>query len=434
MNQEDILLRMIPKSLNLNLRGLPRSATLAINERSKALQAEGRRVFRFGLGQSPFPVPEPVVQTLRDHAAEKDYLAVEGLPALREAVARFHREKDKAAVTADGVLIGPGSKELMFLLQVAFYGDLVVPTPCWVSYGPQARILGRKVVTLPTRWADRWRLMPRQIESMCRQDEQRPRVLILNYPGNPEGASYTTSELEEIAHVAREHRVIILSDEIYGLLNHKGDHVSIARYYPEGTIISGGLSKWCGAGGWRLGTFAFPSALGWLREAMAAAASETYTSVSAPIQYAAVTAFEGGPEIDHYLHHSRRVLHALGQWVAARLQSAGVRVHPPEGAFYLMLDFSGLRAELEARGVRGSRRLVARLLEEAGVAILPGADFEREDAELMARMAYVDFDGAAALAASEAVSPDLALGEAFLKRHCANVVDGVEALVAWLAG
>ncbi|MFN3200266.1 MAG: pyridoxal phosphate-dependent aminotransferase [Bradymonadia bacterium] len=423
---------MIPKSLNLNLRGLPRSATLAINERSKALQAEGRRVYRFGLGQSPFPVPESVVQTLRDHAAEKDYLDVAGLPALREAVARFHRTRDHAAVTADGVLIGPGSKELMFLLQVAFYGDLVVPTPCWVSYGPQARILGRKVVTLPTRWEDRWRLMPHQLEAMCRQDEQRPRVLILNYPGNPEGASYNQTELEQIAEVARTHRVVILSDEIYGLLHHDGNHTSIARYYPEGTIISGGLSKWCGAGGWRLGTFAFPSALSWLRDAMAAAASETYTSVSAPIQYAAVTAFDGGPEIEDYLYHSRRILKALGRWIATTLAALGIKVHSPEGAFYLMLDYSALRDSLEAKGIRGSRALVERLLDDTGVAILPGADFERADDELMARMAYVDFDGEAALKAS-AARPDGDLDEGFLRQWCAPVYEGVTAMAGWLS-
>lgn len=124
---------MIPRSLNLNLRGLPQSATLVINRRSKELAAQGKEIFAFGLGQSPFPVPEPVVEALRRHAGEKDYLPVEGLPALREAVAAFHRRNDYSGVTADGVLIGPGSKELMFLLQLAFYGDLLVPTPCWVS-------------------------------------------------------------------------------------------------------------------------------------------------------------------------------------------------------------------------------------------------------------------------------------------------------------
>jgi len=97
----------------------------------------------------------------------------------------------------------------------------------------------------------------------------RPRILVLNYPGNPDGLTYSSDELKEIAQVARKYELILLSDEIYGQLNHKGEHVSVARFYPEGTIISSGLSKWCGAGGWRLGTFSFPRDLDWLLDAMA---------------------------------------------------------------------------------------------------------------------------------------------------------------------
>ena len=113
-------------SLNLNVRGLSQSATLAINEHSNALRGEGRRIYKMGLGQSPFPVPSVVVDALKLHAHEKDYLPVNGLPALCEAVAEFHRMKDRVEVHSEHVLVGPGSKELMFLLQVAFYGELLL--------------------------------------------------------------------------------------------------------------------------------------------------------------------------------------------------------------------------------------------------------------------------------------------------------------------
>ena len=425
---------MIPRSLNLNLRGLPQSATLSINQRSIALQREGRTVYRFGLGQSPFPVPDPVVAALAEHAAEKDYLPVEGLPALREAVADFHRRLDGASVSAEGVLIGPGSKELMFLAQLAFYGDLVVPTPCWVSYGPQARIIGRAVKTIPTTREERWRLSGARLAEHCSGDPGRPRLLILNYPGNPDGDSYSEVELAALAEAAREHGVIVLSDEIYGLTHHAGEHRSIARYYPEGTIISGGLSKWCGAGGWRVGTFAFPEPLYWLRDAIAAAASETYTSVSAPVQYAAVTAFRGGPTIEDYLTHSRRVLGALGVEITRRLRAAGVRLQDPVGAFYLWLDFEGLADRLAERGVTDSATLCGRLLAEAGVAILPGVSFERPPEELTARLAYVDFDGGVALAESRAVPLDEPLPAEALERCCGKVLAGIDALCGWLRG
>ena len=125
-------------SLNLNIRGLRQSATLAINERCRELAREGARISNLGLGQSPFPVPQPVVDALKLYAGEKDYLPVKGLRELRGAVAKFHREKDQIEADPDLVLVGPGSKELMFLLQLVFYGDIILPTPCWVSYVPQA--------------------------------------------------------------------------------------------------------------------------------------------------------------------------------------------------------------------------------------------------------------------------------------------------------
>ncbi len=126
-------------NLNLRVRGLGKSPTVAINEHSDRLRAEGREVFKLGLGQSPFPVPRVVVEALRDNAHQKDYLAVQGLLPLREAVASYHQRKHGVNVGAEDVLIGPGSKELMFILQLVYYGDLVIPTPSWVSYAPQAR-------------------------------------------------------------------------------------------------------------------------------------------------------------------------------------------------------------------------------------------------------------------------------------------------------
>jgi aspartate aminotransferase len=128
--------------INLNVRGMRRSATVAINERCNELLANGREIFKLGLGQSPFPVPECVVEQLRINAFQKDYLPVAGLKALREAVAGYHHNRDGFPATADDVLIGPGSKELMFLLQLVYYGEVVIPTPAWVSYAPQAQIIG----------------------------------------------------------------------------------------------------------------------------------------------------------------------------------------------------------------------------------------------------------------------------------------------------
>lgn len=420
-------------SLNLNTRGLGPSATLRINEQSEAMRNAGRVVHKLGLGQSPFPIPAAVVDALRGHAHEKAYLPVKGLPELRRAVADFHRRKDGVGARAEGVLVGPGSKELMFLLQLVYYGDILLPTPCWVSYGPQAKIIGRNVRLIHTTWEQRWRITAELLGEFIKRDDDdyRPRLLILNYPGNPDGDTYSVDELERLAAVARRHEIILLSDEIYGQLHHRGEHVSVARFYPEGTIISSGLSKWCGAGGWRLGTFTFPESLDWLLEAMSVVASETYTSVCAPVQHAAVRAFAGGVRIERYLWHARRILAALGAACVALLRTAGIRVHMPTGGFYLFLDFSPLADRLAARNIHGGRALCSRLLEERGVAILPGADFERPADELTARLAYVNFDGAQALAASETIPLDAPLPESFVEQWCGATIGAVRLIADW---
>jgi aspartate aminotransferase len=373
---------------------------------------------------------------LRANAHQKDYLPVRGLPALRQAVAEFHRRVDQVDVRPEGVLIGPGSKELMFLLQLCFYGEIIVPTPCWVSYVPQARIIGREVRLVPTRYEDAWKVTPEALDRFLagEHDPYRPRLLVLNYPANPHGGTYTKEDLEGIASVARRYSLLLLSDEIYGQLHYAGGHVSVGRYYPEGTILSSGLSKWCGAGGWRLGTFAFPPRLDWLLEAMAAVASETYTAVSAPIQHAAVSAFLGGAPIERYLLHVRRILGALGRRCADELLRAGIRVHPAEGAFYLFPDFAPLADRLAARRIRDSVTLCDRLLEETAVAVLPGEAFGRPAVELTLRLAYVDFDGARALAASETVPLDQPLPDSFVDQFCPGPATACGRIAHWAAG
>lgn len=421
-------------SLNLNVRGLGQSPTLAIKDKCRALVREGRHVYDFGLGQSPFPVPGSVVDTLRLNAPEKDYLPVRGLPALREAVAQYHRTKDEIDSSPDGVIVGPGSKELLFILNLVYYGEILLTPPCWVTYWPQAKILGRRFSLIHTDFESQWKLTAESLDRSLGMagDDDRPRLLVLNYPSNPTGLTYTADELKQLAEVARRYNVIVLSDEIYGRLHFSGEHVSIARFYPEGTIVSSGLSKWCGAGGWRLGTFTCPRELDWLVDAMAAVASETYTSVSAPIQYAAIRAFQCGVEIERYLWHARRVLKAVAQAIVPLLQQGGVRVHAPQGGFYVFLDFSNHAESLAARKIKDGTELCRRLIDETGVAILPATSFGQSRGQLAARLAFIDFDGGAAMAASENIALDAPLPPEFAERHCRNVIEGTKTLVAWL--
>jgi len=414
--------------LNLNIRGMGESATLAINERSRRMMAEGREVFRLGLGQSPFPVPQHVRDSLARNAHQKDYLPVKGLPALREAVVDWVSRTEGLNYSPDNVLVGPGTKELMFLVQLVYYGDLVIPSPSWVSYAPQARIIGRHIHWLRTRPETGLGVETDALEELCQSDPGRPRLLILNSPSNPTGLCYDEDQLQALADVLRKYRVLALSDEIYSGTHFTDGHRSLARYYPEGTIISNGLSKWCGAGGWRLGFFVFPRELGWLADAMAAVASETFTSTSAPIQHAAVTALEDRPEMQSYLHASRNILSNLAEYAQRNLSDAGVRVNPPSGGFYLFPQFEHHRESLVRRGIGDGARFCEQLLTDTGVAVLPGHCFGRSPRELSARIAVVDFDGDAALERA-ALEP---VDQAFVQRHCRRVTGAIDRMVAWL--
>lgn len=406
------------------LRTLNHSETLLINERSDELEATGK-VHRFGFGQSPFPVPEPLRQALARHAHEKAYAPVQGLPALRQAAARFHGQEDQVDWHADRVVIGPGSKLLIYAVLAAFKrAEVALISPSWVSYEPQAHLAGHPVSRLTTRADDQWRLLPQTLARFCakRADTTRPLILILNSPGNPSGTSYEEDHLRALTEVLRRYQVLVISDEIYGRLRHDGEHRSLARYYPEGTVVTGGLSKWCGAGGWRLGIMHIPEALADdLLPGLKGVASETWSCVASPIQHAAMEAYTPSAELTRYVQRQREVLSLIGQEAAARLNAAQVHTALPTGGFYLMPDFSPHRERLRARGIDSAHDLCERLLGEARVALLPGSAFGMPTGDLTARLSYVNFDGAAALTRD---TP--------LDHVAAPVMAGIDAIIQWL--
>lgn len=409
------------------------SAALAMAERIEGLSARGIDVARLALGQSPFPVPPAMIEALRAAAAVRDYQPVKGLPALRRAVAESTERRLGIDRTADDVLVGPGSKELLFLLLTVWGGEIVMPSPAWVPYAPQARVLGRTLVSLPTRAENGWLATASEIDEALSAPGDAPRLLVLNNPSNPSGLAYRADDLRDIAAVARRHRAVVLSDEIYAELHHKGAHQSIARWYPEATILSGGLSKWTGAGGWRLGAFVFPEELRVVLEAMARVASETYTSTSAPIQHAAVVAFQPSEAMERYLANVRRVLSLLGRHVGRRLTQAGLHCPQPNAAFYVFADFGAHREKLAARGIRGSAALAEWLLADAAIASLPGVAFGRPEEELTIRLAYVDFDGTRALDAVSVIPREQPLEESFLRGYTPRVLAALERLQRALA-
>ena len=267
------------------------SATLALNEESNRLKKSGKKIYKFGFGQSPFPIPESIILALKTNANKHAYLPMEGLEELRSAIADYLNKNNNNNFNKEDILIGPGTKELMFLTQIAFQGEILLPAPSWVSYLPQALIAKNKVHWIQTTSNSNWFPTVKQIENKIKSIKNKNLLLFINSPNNPSGT--VCNNLQEVAAIAKKNRLVVLSDEIYSQLSFDGHYKSISNFYPEGTIVSTGLSKWCGAGGWRLGFFAIPNQLSDLKNGLKTMCSESFTSVSAPIQYAAVEAYKG---------------------------------------------------------------------------------------------------------------------------------------------
>ena len=393
------------------------SATLAINEESNRLKKSGKKIYKFGFGQSPFPIPETVVEVLKKNAGKHTYLPMQGLEELRSVIASHLNKNNNNDFKKEDIIIGPGTKELMFLTQIAFQGEILLPAPSWVSYQPQAFIAKNKVHWIHTTNNSNWFPTAEQIEKKIKNIKCKNLLLFLNSPNNPSGT--ICKNLQEIAEVAKKYKLIILSDEIYSEFTFNSQYKSISNYYPEGTIVSTGLSKWCGAGGWRLGFFAIPNQLKELKDSLKILCSESFTSVSAPIQYAAVEAYQG----DHsaYLNATKKILSFTGNYVYENLKSNKINITKPEGGFYLFPEFINVKFS-------SSAEMCKDILQKTGVALLPGSDFGLDSDKMLARLSYTDFDGSGFL--NNTLSSKK-LDAADFKKFAPNIVDGVSALKDW---
>jgi aspartate aminotransferase len=398
------------------------SQTLLINSQSKNLAAQNKKIIKFGFGQSPFLPPSQVMEAFQSAVHHKEYSSVQGDLELREKMADFHRNHNGLHVLPENILIAPGSKMLIFNILFAFEkADVFIPAPAWVSYGPQAKLAGHNIIKLPTSFEQRWRVTAETLKTASQQKLHQPSILIFNFPGNPDGLTYSENELKKIAAEARAQNILVISDEIYGLLNHNKNHQSLANYYPEKTITTTGLSKWCGAGGWRFGAaFLYDNIEPAFKQALIGIASETYSCAPTPVQIAAKEAYRNYQELENYLDWQIQILRQIGNYCSSQLNAAGVRTHNPQGGFYLFPDFSNYQDQLKKKGISTSIELCQQLLNDTGVVLLPGNAFGFEEDFLAARLAYVDF------------TPPLDKENFDLKSDCPKIIQGIELIAEWI--
>ena len=393
-----------PKESPFNIRAsvgkIHFSPTLEINERVRSEREQGKELLQMGFGQSPFPVHPLIRETIANNADQNMYLPSAGLPELRELSRRYLSEKFGFDGNEFKTVVGPGSKELIYDIQLAVEGDLLLPIPSWVSYAPQAMLIDDPIIKIPTTMADNYHITAENLENaivVARQKGMNPKKLIINYPNNPSGLTMPRSRLEQIALVCRKQGILVISDEIYGLVTYQQNHTSIAKFYPEGTIVTSGLSKHLSLGGYRLGLAFVPKVLNSIYEAMICIASETWSSVSAPIQFAAIKAFESERAIEDYIKTCTEIHSMISSYVRDGLISLGIKYPVLEGAFYLYPNFGAFRDQLFEKDVKTSEQLAMHLLDNIQVATLPGTAFGDTPGNLTLRLANCDFGGQFAL-------------------------------------
>ncbi|QYZ78325.1 pyridoxal phosphate-dependent aminotransferase [Methanofollis formosanus] len=408
---------------------------LMVAEQRKRCSAMGcqARFFNFAFGQSPFPVPPELVTSLKREAALGHYTEAAGTGELREAVAGFYARHFGIQTDPERVVVGNGSKELIYIIFSMMEATAVIPSPAWIGYAPIIRLLGKEYRTLPPRPERGYRLDPVDLKAVLAAHPAERHILIFNNPNNPTGALYTKQELEAIAEVCREYGCLVIADEIYALTTYDFDRfTSMGTVYPEGTFVTGGLSKDRSAAGYRLGTCILPEDC---PEELIAdftkVAATMYTSVATPVQYAAITAYAEDPAVEEYMQAARGVHRIICRYMSKAVSTIdGVMATVPEGGFYFLADFNLLADDLRQYGVTRSNDLSTALLAHPHhVATIGGDAVMLPQDRFGIRVACVDYDGRRALDLYREERPATSLDEtAFVHEVAPLMVEGVGAM------
>jgi aspartate aminotransferase len=413
--------------------GLPLSPTLGANQSARASSGGGRPLLHMGFGQSPFPVHPRLADALAAAATRNAYDDVAGLPELRARAKAYFCARLGLDAMAYECIVAPGSKLILYALQMAIDGDLILPMPSWVSYAPQAAMLGDGVHWLPADLSEAgYRIDAGRLEAFIldlRRRGAKPTKLILNSPNNPTGLMIPAGDFHGIVDICERHGIFLISDEIYALTAFDGASPSIAALCDGTAAVTTGLSKHLSLGGWRLGFGLVPANRQDLLDALNAIASETWSSVAAPIQEAALVAVAGEDDIEDYVRRCTSI-HATVTGVAAeRIANSLIDCPRAQGAFYLWPDFERMRHCLAQKKILTSRQLADALLGQTRVLALPGADFGAPPDRLALRLSVCDYEGAEALDASleREIRPDQ------VAEFAPRVVAAAEAIAAFAA-
>jgi aspartate aminotransferase len=370
----------LPKGfLAESLNRIQPSPTIAVTSKARELKAAGRDVIGLGAGEPDFDTPENIKEAAiaAIRRGETKYTAVEGIPELREAIARKFKRENNLDYKPSQTFVSPGGKSVLFnaLLATINPGDeVIVPAPYWVSYPDIVLLGGGKPVIVECALEDGFRLTPEALEKAI---TPKTKWLIFNQPSNPTGACYSEQQLKALTDVLMKHpHVWVLTDDMYEHLVYGGFKFrTVAEVEPglyERTLTMNGVSKAYAMTGWRIGYCAGPELL---IKAMAKLQSQSATNASSISQWASVEALNGTQD---FIPGFQKLFEGRRDLVVSMLnQASGVECPKPEGAFYVYPSIKKLIGKKTEKGnvIATDEDFAGALLESEGVAVVHGAAF-----------------------------------------------------------
>jgi len=349
------------------------SSTLAITAKAKELKAQGIDVIGLGAGEPDFNTPQNIIDAAVDSMQKglTKYTPSGGLPALKEAIIEKFKRDNQLEYKPNEIIVGVGAKHVLYTLFQVILNDgdeVIIPTPYWVSYPEQVKLAGGVPVYIETTSEQNYKINAAQLKNAI---TDKTKAVIINSPSNPTGMIYTREELEEIAKVALEHNILIVSDEIYEKLVYNGaEHFSIAQISDEvkaKTIVINGVSKSHSMTGWRIGYAAGDADI---IKAMTDLASHSTSNPTTASQYGAIEAYNGPQDS---VEEMRKAFESRLEAIYPKLNAIpGFKVIKPQGAFYLLPDVSEAAAKT---GFASVDDFASALLTEGNVAVIPGSGF-----------------------------------------------------------
>jgi aspartate aminotransferase len=370
------LILCAPVKLSSRMARIGESATLKVTRRAAELKARGVQLADFGAGEPDFASPVPAVEAAcRALAAGfTKYTPGSGIPELRQAVAASWRERYGAPWSTAQSVITVGGKAALFELALALFDEgqeVLLPTPCWVSFPEQIRFAGAVPVAVPTSGEDGFRVHAGAVVGAV---TERTRAIVLNSPSNPTGGVVEAEDLREIVAFAARRGLLVLSDETYERFVYDGArHASaatLAAEFPETVVLVGSFSKTYAMTGWRIGYALGPP------EVIRAVEQVQSHATSNPTSFAMVGAVAALCEAEESVGPMIAAYQERRDFLIPRLAALpGFECQPPAGAFYAFPRVAGAYRP----GRQGSGAFAEFLLEEAGVAVVPGEAFGSDD-------------------------------------------------------